>query len=777
MVLKANNEVLIYLLIISLLISGCYSTRFVPEEEWLLKKNKVIVDNKSIPKYEIESYIQPKANRKILWTIPFHLYVYNLSKIGKEKQWKKKLGSVIGEPPVLLNEYLIRRSKQQIEMYLRTKGYYYAIINEEIKKYKNKKADVFYNIKTGKPYIIDSISWRVEDPFLSDFVNSIKLNSLLKKTIILDEDLLQEERIRITDYLKNRGFYYFTKDFIQYEIDTSLGNFKVWLTVNITNQQIRTGDNNTFENPFRIYKIDSVFIFYNYNPKLAIQNRKEYYSLLDTIPYKNIFLVGIGKSVYNFNLLNRMNFIQSNDYYNHKDAQITYDKFMSLNNFKLVNIQYVNSTNPYKLNAIIQLSSLPRQTYQIDAEGTNSSGNLGIAGNILYTNRNLFGGAQNLSIGISGSIERQTAVVQQNDQQIQEYLPFNAVEYGTNVRLRFPSFISPFVSEQFIKNKNPNTQIQASHNFQQRPDYYRTITTLIFGYEWSGNKNLRHYINPIEINYVKIPFISWRFKRLIRGTFLENSFENHMETITSYGFLFNDNKVGRQKQNSVHIRGKVETSGNLLYTAHRKWGTLSSDGNYQILNVPFSQFFRIDLDYRYYKFITKETKLVYRFYGGMGYPYGNSTVLPFNKRYFSGGANSVRAWTVRSLGPGITADTTYGNVFNQTGDIKIEGNLEYRFNFFWVIEPALFVDVGNIWNLKKHSSDDKGVFLYNRFISDFAVGYGLGLRFNFSFFIFRADFAFKGRDPAESNENQWLFIQRKLQKDDFTFNIGIGYPF
>lgn len=771
-----NKNFFLFVLAVFLL-SGCYSTRFLGEDEFLVNRNKVIIDNKSVSASEVETYIQPKPNRKILWVIPFHLYVYNLSKIGKERQWKNKLGNVIGESPVIVNEFLVKRSKQQIEMYLRTKGYYYPTISDTIIKNKNKKAEVIYSIKTNKPFIIDSIYWIVQDQILKDFIKGSVQNSLLKPSIILDEEILQQERIRITEFLKNRGFYYFTKDFIQYEVDTSLGNFKVKLTANVLNQQIRTEDNIIIEQPHRVYRIDSVYVFYNYNPKLAIQNRQEYSALLDTFPYKNIYLVGNGKSFYNHKLLNRMNFIQPGAVYNHKDAQVTYDKYTSLNNFKLVNIQFINSTSPYKLNTLIQLSPLPRQTYQIEAEGTNSSGNLGIAGNILYTNRNLFGGAQNLNIGLHGSIERQTAVVQQNDQQIQEYLPFNAIESGANFRLRFPSFIFPFVSESFIKYKNPITQIQASYNFQQRPDYFRTITNLTFGYEWSGNKNLRHYINPVEINYVRIPFISWRFKKIIRGTFLENSFENHMEAISSYGFLFNDNKVGRQKLNSVYVRGKFEASGNMLYLIYNKWGTLSTDNNYQIFNVPFSQFIRIDLDYRYYKFITKGTKLVYRFYGGVGCPYGNSEVLPFNKRYFSGGASSIRAWAVRSLGPGSTSDTLYGNVFNQTGDIKLEGNLEYRFKLFWVVEPAFFVDVGNIWNIKKHSYNDKGAFLFNSFISDLALGYGLGLRFNFSFFIFRTDLAVKGRDPAEPMNNKWLFIQRRLQRDDFAFNIGIGYPF
>ncbi len=762
------------LCVVVLYFTSCVSTRYVPEGEWLLTKNKINIDKPALAS-ELETYIQPKPNRKILWAIPFHLYVYNLSKTGKERKWKKKIGSVVGEPPVLVNEYQIKRSKQQIGAYLKTKGYYYAHVEDSIDKRTSKKATVIYRIQTGNPYLIDTVLWESQDLIIKDYFLEAAKYTLLKQSTQLDEDLLQAERNRITEYLKNRGFYYFTRDFIQFEVDTSIGNYRCSVKCLLINRHAET--TSLSNNPYRIYYIDSVFVFYNYNARQAIQNRNEFLASLDTTAYKNIYLVGSGHSMFRPVLLSRMNFIQTGDVYNQKDAQVTYEKFMSLNNFRLVNVQFVESGKPYRLNSIIQLTPLPRQSYQIEVQGTNSSGNLGIAGNIYYLNRNIFGGAQNLQIGITASIERQTAVVQENDEQIQQYLPFNAIESGAYTKVRIPSFWFPFISESFIKYKNPSTQIEASYNFQQRPDYIRTVTTFVFGFDWSGNKNLRHFVNPIELNYVKIPFISWRFKRVIRGTFLENSYENHMETISSYGFIFNDNKVGKQQQNSVFVRGRFETSGNVLYQAFSNLSGLAADTTYQILGVPFSQFVRAELDYRYYKFITKGTKLVYRVYGGVGYPYGNSKVLPFNKRYFAGGASSIRAWAVRSLGPGSTADTTNGNVFNQTGDIKLEGNLEYRFTLFWVIEPALFVDVGNVWNIKKQSENDKGYFQYQRVLPDLALGYGIGFRFNFSFFIFRTDLAFKGKDPAEPIGSRWLFVQRKMQRDDITFNVGIGYPF
>ena len=775
--MKLFNYVLFAFLI--LLLTNCSTTKFLNDNELLLIKNKIQIDNKKISKADIETYIQPKPNKKLFGIIPFYLYVYNFANSGKERKFKNKIKEIVGEPPIVVNEQQIKHSIQQIRLFLKTKGYYYPQITDSIKinKFNKKKAIVLYYISTNKPYTIDSINWEVNDKNILRYLNEIKTFSSIRKSMVLDEDLLQQEREKITNFLKNRGFFYFTKDFIQYDVDTSLGNYKVLLTCKILNQQYIGSDGKIYEKPHIIYYIDSVFIHYNYNAKFALQNRQEYLASLDTLQFKNLFLVGNGYLTFKPYLFTRTNFIQQGDIYNVKDVQATYDKLVSLNTFKLVNIQFSEISNSNKLNAVIQLSPIPRQSYQAEIQGTNSSGNLGIACNINYTNRNLFGGAQNLQISLNGSVERQTAVIQENDQQIQQYLPFNSTEGGINLKYRVPSFLFPLVSEKFIKYNNPVTQFNVSYNLQQRPDYYRTISMLNFGYEWYGNKNLKHFINPIELNYVKIPYISWRFKKIIRGTFLENSFENHLETISSYGFIFNDNKVGKYKQNSVFIRGKFESSGNFLYLVQKKFSKTNDQGYYNILDVPFSQFIRAEIDYRYYKFISKNTKLIYRVFGGAGYPYGNSEVLPFNKRYFSGGGNSLRAWAVRSLGPGSSVDTTYKTVFNQTGDIKLESNIEYRFKLFWVVEPAIFVDAGNIWNIHKHYPDDKGYFRLTGFLNDIAISYGLGIRLNFGFFIFRTDVALKGRDPAESINNKWLFIQRKLSQDDFGFNIGIGYPF
>lgn len=766
----------IYLLVFSFIMTSCQTTRFVPDNEFLLKKNKIVCNDNHIDNSLLELYIRPKTNKKIIWFIPFHLYIYNMSNMGKERKWKKKLGSVVGEAPILYNPQDVQKSVNQLKLFLKSKGYYHATVRDSLTFFPKKVIATYY-IEPKRFYRIDSVVYKSNDNYLLSKIMESNKNSLLKKGSPLDEDVLQSERARISEYLKTQGYYYFTKDFVQYDVDTTLGDYRTAITCRVLNNIKTIDGSSTFEEFHKRYQLDSIFIFYDFNPKLAIQNRHEYFQKLDTVPYKNIFLVGDEKSSYTPSLLYRSCYVQSGAVYDLRDAQSTYNKYVSLNNFRLVNVQFSESGTPQKLNCIVQLTPLLRQSYQVEVEGTNSSGNLGVAGNVIYQNLNLFGGAQVFNTTLHGSIERQTAIVQQNDQQIQTYLPFNTLETGVESKLKFPSLILPFISDKFIKRNNPSTNVQASFNFQERPDYTRTITSMSFGYEWNGNKNLKHFINPIELNYVKIPYISWRFRGIIRGTFLEDSYVSHMETVSSYGFNFYDPKIGKENHDAIMVRGKFEACGNLLYLLNKKWGTLSVDSNYQLLGVPFSQFLRAELDFRYYKFITKGTKLVYRTFGGMGVPYGNANVLPFNKRYFEGGPSGIRAWNVRSLGPGSYSDTTHNKIYNQTADIKIEGNLEYRFKLFWVMEPALFVDAGNIWNIYYRESQENGVFKVDKFYKDIAIGYGMGFRFNFGFFIFRADIALKGRDPAKSTGNRWLFVQRKASRDDYAINVGIGYPF
>jgi outer membrane protein assembly factor BamA len=277
---------------------------------------------------------------------------------------------------------------------------------------------------------------------------------------------------------------------------------------------------------------------------------------------------------------------------------------------------------------------------------------------------------------------------------------------------------------------------------------------------------------------VNLPFITRRFSRSIRGTFLENSYTNHTVGVTSYSFIFQDPTLNK-KRDIVYLRGTAESAGSLLTGINELRKADKVDGYYQLLGTQYAQFIKAELEFRYLRKLTQGTKVAYRIFSGFGYPYGNTDVLPFEKRYFCGGANSVRAWAVRSLGPGSFNDSASG-VFNQTADIKLEANLEYRFRMFWLLEGALFVDAGNIWDIRSQTERPGASFNPALFYNDIAVGYGIGLRFDFTFFVFRVDWGLKGRDPSQPTGSKWVMWHKNQLPADYSFhafNIGIGYPF
>ncbi len=762
-------QFIIYFLFVTVLLS-CKPTRFVSENEYLLNKIKVKNDNKNIDIDEVESYIKQKPNKHLLFVFRFHLAVYNFAHIGKERKWKTKMGNIIGEEPVIYDNAKTQKSCEQIGAYLKNKGYYYSSVKDSL-KLNAKKAKITYYINTGKPYKIRNVNFQVNDEKIKLFIVPDSSSTLLKKGVNFDSDILQNERLRITEKLKSNGYYYFTKEFIEFEADTSIGNYNVDVTIVINNNNVQNG-NGAINEKHKQYLIDTVFFYTDFDPKLALQNRDTYFSGFDTIQKNGYYFVSKKSMYIKPVVLIRTCYLFKDSLYDVRDADRTYRNLTSLKTFKLVNIKFENSPKANYLNSYIQLSPLNKQSYKLEVEGTNSSGNLGIAENVSYQNRNLFGGAQLLDSKVRGAIERQSAVIRENNQQIQQYLPFNTIELGGESKLSFPTFLMPFTLEQFVKKYNPKTIISVSYNYQQRPDYTRTISNATFGYMWNGKKNFKHFFNPIEIDYVNLPYISAKFQNSINGTFLENSYTNHIVTVTSYGFLFNNANFGK-KHDNLYIRSQLESSGNILTLYNNINKSKKVDGSYQLFNTRYAQFVKAECDLRYYHKVTKGTKMAYRAFGGVGVPYGNLNVLPFEKRYFAGGASSIRAWPVRSLGPGSYNDTTN----NASADIKIEANLEYRFKLIWVLEGALFVDAGNIWDLHKNIERPGGEFNANNFYNDVAIGYGVGVRLDFSFFLFRIDFGIKGRDPSQPIGERWLQWHRKIQPSDYSFNLGIGYPF
>jgi len=462
-------------------------------------------------------------------------------------------------------------------------------------------------------------------------------------------------------------------------------------------------------------------------------------------------------------------FIRPSSLYNLNDVEETYKHLTSLRFFKFVNIGF-NELNPRDtsigaLDATIRLYPNVLQSHQEELEGTNSAGNFGAALTFAYQHRNLFRGAEIFDFKLRGAFETMKQLTQSDFH--------NTIEFGAESNILIPKFLLPFKSVSFVQKYNPKTNISVGYNFQRRPSYSKTVANITFGYTWKGRGNTAYIINPVELNYVKLPYISSDYyDNYIKNTGLRFSFYDHLLSASSFTFIYNNQELKKNKQ-VVFLRNTIEIAGNTFRLLSNFTGADSVDIHRKLFGNEFFQFVKSDIEFKYYHPLNVTDKLISRFFVGVGIPYTNSLSMPFEKMYYSGGA-TMRAWQIRTLGPGsyyIENKPKYGE---QIADMKLEANVEYRFKLFWIMEGALFADAGNIWDVRKKEHEE-GFFQFNRFYKQIAIGSGLGLRFDVNFFLIRLDLGLKLRDPSIPTGGHWLSLGKSIHDTNLTF--GIGYPF
>ena len=774
---KSNKIFRIFLLGIILSVSffyACHPAKHVPEGDFLLKKVDIKTDAKELNSEDLWRTVRQKPNRKTLSVFRFHLFVYNITNSGKERKLKSKVRDVVGEPPIIYDSYAKDHTEKTMSSFLETQGYYQSEIDSEV-KFGKRTASVTYNIKTNEPHLISEINYNISDLSILNIIDNDLSNTLLKQGEKLNTEILQDERERLVRLMKTKGYYNFSINNIHYYVDTTKQNNKAHLTLAIRKSfsEERINALETFSKQI----IKDVYIYTNYNPEAALADFETYSSGFDTLIIDGIHIISHESHLIKPNIYLQSCFVIPGELYNIRNVERTHSHFNNLRQFRLINIRMeipetslIYNQEEY-LNCHIYLSPLVKQSYSLELEGMNTSGNIGASGSITYNNRNLFKGAEILSV--RGTISLQSIRSQAED--AGRFL--NTFESGGELRLNIPKLMLPFFeSYEFSKNHNPKTQLSTSFSYQQRPDYTRGIGAATFGYIWKGgrNSNFTHFFNPLELNLVKIYEFNPLFKAEIDSLYIRYSYEDQLLTVISYDILFNNQKIHR-RDNFTYLWLNVETSGNLLNRIY-KWTDQIPDGDsYKIMGVEFAQFMKADIDLRYYHILSDKQSLVYRGFLGAGIPYGNSTTgLPFIKKYFSGGANDLRAWQVRSLGPGSYDG---GAGFNQIGDMKLVLNLEYRFDIISFMEGALFLDAGNIWALDKNDDRFGALFELDRFYKEIALGTGIGTRFDFSFFIIRFDFGIPLYDPKYPESDRWLRTFKDLKFRDLTLNFGIGYPF
>lgn len=766
-------QLLLALLLLSQVFFSCRPARHISDDNHILDNYTIDSPAKDIDTDELRTYVRQNPNKRILG-FRFHLWLYNMAnpeKDGWPHNWLRR----IGEEPVVYDPFVTDRSSTQMKQYLMNKGFYKAEVDDTVRM-RRKRARVTYLVEAGEPYRVVSVGYNFEDENLRDAIYADTINSLIRPGIIFDVDLLQNERTRIEEYLRNEGYFNFSREHVYFDADTTLGNRNVDLVIGITRFRERQDDGDITLRTHRKYNIGNVFVVPLYNPREAMDRQEDYYAGFDTLVFRDMLFLHRDEIPVKPRVIAQSTYIIPGELYRKENVDLTYNHLFALRQHRLVSIRFSEPPNNmpdslgnYVLDAWIQLTPFNMQSYTVELEGTNSSGDFGVGGSVLYQHRNLLGGAEVFDFRLKGSVETLNEYYSRSFR--------NTYEYGAEATLQIPRFMLPIRSVSFVRQFNPRTNLSLAYNYQLRPDYTRTVANAGFGYSWRGNEYTTHMVSPVELNLVRLPFFTEAFDSLIRHFNLEGSFRDHMVMETNYSFIFN-NQDFRRTADFVYFRFNAETAGNALAAISHRADRPKIDGHYQLFGTDFAQYFKTDFDIRYYQMLYGDNSLVYRLFAGAGLPYGNSTALPFEKKYFSGGANSIRAWQVRSLGPGSFHDAADRSFPNRTADIKLEANIEYRFELFWLLEGALFLDAGNIWAIDYNDQREGALFRFDSFYKDIAVGTGLGFRFDFSFFVFRLDMGLKLRDPARPEDRRWIPMHRPFSySEDVTFNIGIGYPF
>ncbi len=755
---------------------ACSPVKYVPENKQLLNKVEISIDNPRISKEEAKSFVRQKENYKILGFAKFHLMLYNLSSKKKTDGWLKR----IGEPPQVYDEVLAARSEDQLKQYLNNKGYFLASVGSEVNiKEKSRKVNLKYNIETGEQYRIRKINYHISDSALRVLFLADTVQTYIRPGTPFDYYLLDEQRNKIVELFRSKGYYYFSKDDVRYLADSATYKREINLDLFVGN----SGNN----------KADSARVFVPYylnhfylsvlSGNSAVSNEQSSGSVFsDTVSWENFDLYNSHQIKYGPGLFKRSVLMKSGSLYNLKDVESTFNAFNRLRQFRFIDIQFAepyNRKDSNLLDCYIRLASLNKQSTSFNIEGTNTSGNLGIAGNVNYQHRNLFKGAEIFQVNFKGAMERQQRVVKN----MTEY--FNTREFGVESNVTIPKLIGPGRYINAFQSVLPKTVFTVGYNFQRRPEYTRTIANIKFGYDWMNSEKIRNTWNLLDFNMVNLYQFDSGFIDLIKDLYIKSSFTDHLILAMNYSYVYNTQNL-KLNQNYTYLKFSIESAGNVLNVLSSalklsKVETVDTLGlgtsrYYRILNTRFAQYLKADFEFRYGYTFDKYNSLVGRAFLGVGLPYGNFDVLPFEKKYFTGGANGIRAWQVRSLGPG-TYKAPADAYPNQSSDVKLEANLEYRFKLVSFLEGALFLDAGNIWAINEKDNREGAQFELDKFYKQIALGTGTGFRFDFTYFIFRLDLGMKLRDPSQNLGNGWIVGNRPITADDFSLSFAIGYPF
>lgn len=739
---------------------SCSMAKYVPDDKYLLTKVQVKSNIPDVNNEELKGYLRQTPNNTILGFWPLKLGFYNLSSDDSTK-WVNRWLRRIGEPPVIYDSLKTVYGCDELQKVIFNKGYLNAEVTAT-SKINKKHIKVSYDITPKEPYRIRNYFITIPDSTISSIINKRNL-SIIKRGDLFDVDKINEEREQIARLLRNRGYFNFRKELLFLYVDSALNSHEIDAELSIQPQYL--DNDSALQIIFSKKQIENVTI-------LALKDNdisNISYLDLDTTYINNFRIIynPKNKAFRPKAIANKISIIP-NITYSDFAVERTYSQLNSLSAAKYVNISFNENSNN-KLDAQIVITQNKPHTISAEIEGTYSGGDLGIGAAIGYKNNNIFRGSETLNLNINGGYEAIGS--------LSEYQ--SAWDIGGEASLTFPTLLMP-MSKNFKRRSTGSTEIVASVNFQQRPEYQRNIAGAGIKYNWSWHR-INFTFNLLDLSYIYLPYMTDAFKDkyMKPSSSIRFSYEDHFIMRWGLGINMSNRRNMTFTTNSFYtFRANVRTAGNLLYgISHLIHQQKNEDGVYEIFNIQYSQFAKADIDFAYNWYLTDKSRLVFHSGLGVGIPYGNASILPFEERYYSGGANSMRGWSARKLGPGNFYNSSGSIDFmKQSGDIKFDLNLEARFRLIWKLEAALFVDAGNIWTIRDYAEQPTGVFRWNEFYKQIACNYGVGLRLDFDFFVIRVDMGIKLYDPGYPIESE-RWRTDLTWRNDFALHFAVGYPF
>lgn len=746
---------------------SCSGTKNLPEGELLYVGAKVKVEDDATPKKdrkelkkELQAIVRPKPNGSFLGLRP-KLFIYKLAgNPKKQKGFRYWLKTKVGEAPVYFSKVDLEYNKLVLQNHAENNGYFNTRSTADSTRH-GKKAEAIYTVIPKRQYLIRDIKFPIDSTVLSNTIRNTKDRTLLKKDQGYSLTTIKEERLRIDARLKEKGFYYFAPDYLKVQVDSTVADHQVDLIVKVKKEASKLSQIQ--------YRINDIIVYPNYSI-----NGDSLVATPDAVVKHNDITIIDHEKLFKPRIFDRTLYFKKGDFYNRTNHNLSLNRLVNLGTFKFVKNEFkVADTIGNYLDAYYYLTPLPKKSIRVEVLAkTNSANYTGTELNVNWSNRNVFKGAELLTISAFGGLEVQISGLNNG---------FNVYRFGTEANLVWPRIISPF---HFVSSSGfvPKTKATLGYEFQNRTKLYSLQTFKgSFGYLWKENERKEHQFNITEITYASPKNVTPLYQEQIAANAsLEKVIEKQLIFGPTYSYTYT-NTMEKRRKHTFYYKASLDLAGNIAGLA--TGANLKKGDTIKVFSVPFSQFVKVENEFRHYLKLGGESQLASRIIAEAGFAYENSNEMPFIKQFFNGGTNSIRAFRARSIGPGSYDGTTNANTFlpDQSGDLKLEFSTEYRAKIYNIVKGALFLDAGNIW-LLKDNPEKPGAQFSKAFLKELAVGVGAGLRFDFSFLVLRTDLAFPIRKPYLPEGQRWVLDQVSFgnsswRKENLVFNLAIGYPF